>query len=190
MRRDANCAQPSGEGSAMSLVDRWLSRPSPDAWATTAAPPSTPPSPPPLSQIVAKGLRHENPQDPADLSPLSQKSQKSQASVLGETCEATARVEQAGSETDRSEPEVIAPVSWYEHLAPPELRATPYDQACPERRGRVERVGAAFLHFCVSCGAWGSFGYGVTRDQPGLWYCGNHRPRGNQVSRQQGGSGI
>lgn len=163
----------------MSLVDRWLSRPSPDAWATIAAPPSIRPSLPPLSQNVAKGLRHENPRNSADLSPLSQKSQKSQASVLEEASEPAARVQQAGSETDRSEPEVIAPISWYEHLAPPALRETPCDQACPERRGRVEHMGSAFLHFCIVCGAWGSFGYGVARDRPGLWYCGQHKPCGN-----------
>ena len=30
-------------------------------------------------------------------------------------------------------------------------------------------------HRC-HCGAWGSFGQGHTRDQPGLWYCSAHNP--------------
>ena len=48
-----------------------------------------------------------------------------------------------------------------------------------QRRGRVgydkER---RFLHYCVVCGEWGAFGYGVflRRGQPGKWFCGNHKP--------------
>ena len=136
----------------MSLVDRWLSRP--------------------MSQRVASGLRHENPQKPASFAPMSQKSQMSQAAFAGTGASV--------SNTGRTEPRVIAPVSWHEHLVPPRVEETPYDQPSPERRGRVERVGPAFLHFCAICGAWGSFGYAVTRDRPGLWYCGKHRPIGDQ----------
>ena len=29
------------------------------------------------------------------------------------------------------------------------------------RRGRVERREGLFLHFCIDCGAWGAYGYGV-----------------------------
>jgi hypothetical protein len=32
------------------------------------------------------------------------------------------------------------------------------------------------LHFCVECGRWGTFGYGCTGDNPGRWYCREHRP--------------
>jgi hypothetical protein len=71
---------------------------------------------------------------------------------------------------------VISPGTWYEHLVSPKLTKAPFDKACPERRGRVERVGSVFLHFCVICGAWGSFGFGVTGDRVGLWYCGKHQP--------------
>jgi hypothetical protein len=47
------------------------------------------------------------------------------------------------------------------------------------RRGRVgyDKEGR-FLHYCVVCGEWGAFGYGVflRRGQPGKWFCGNHKP--------------
>src|SRR5271169_2553706 len=104
----------------------------------------------------------------------------SQALGVAGTSMATPRDQLADRYTDRTEPKLLAPVSWYEHLASPRLQEAPYDEASPERRGRVERAGPAFLHFCITCGAWGSFGYGVTRDQPGLWYCGRHRPNGDQ----------
>jgi hypothetical protein len=76
------------------------------------------------------------------------------------------------------EPQLISPASWFEHCAPAAPREPPYDQPCPARRGRVERKGVALLHFCVTCGAWGAFGYGVFADRPGRWYCLNHRPSG------------
>jgi hypothetical protein len=137
----------------MSLVDRWLSRP--------------------MSQRVAEGLRHENPQNTASFAPMSQKSQMSQA---------PAGTGAPVRNMDRAEPMVIAPVSWHENLVPPGLKEIPYDQPSPARRGWVERTGAAFLHFCVICGVWGSFGYGVTRARPGLWFCSKHRPKEDQYS--------
>jgi len=138
----------------MSLVDRWLSRP--------------------MSQRVAEGLRQENSRKTASFSPMSQKSQMSQAASAG--------TEASVHHTGWTEPKVIAPVSWHEHLSPARLEETPYDQPSSERRGRMERAGAAFLHFCVICGAWGSFGYGVTRNRPGLWFCNKHRQDGDQHS--------
>lgn len=145
----------------MSLVDRWLSRP--------------------MSQHVADGLRHEKPQNPASFDPMSQKSQMSQAASAGTS------VTTPKAHPSQTEPKLLAPVSWYEHLGPPRFEGTPYHQQCLERRGRVERAGAALLHFCVVCGAWGSFGYGVTRDRPGLWYCGKHRPVGDLHPAKRGG---
>jgi hypothetical protein len=154
----------------MSLVDRWLSRPPHAALVKTSA------SPPPLtSQHVATGLRQENPQNSAVFVPLSQKSQTSQL-ARADKSEATPK-----AQPSQAEPKLLAPVSWYEHLVPPRLLEIPYDRPSPERRGRVERSGPAFLHFCVICGAWGSFGYGVTRKQSGLWYCGEHRPSGISI---------
>ena len=154
----------------MSLVDRWLSRSPYVTPVKIAAPPS-----PLASQPVAKGLRHEKPQNSANFVPMSQKSQKSQksqASVLADTSVTPSTV--------RAEPTLISPASWFEHVIAPEVNEPPYDKACPERRGRVERAGAVFLHFCSVCGAWGSFGYGVTGDRPGRWYCGKHQPDGDQ----------
>lgn len=48
------------------------------------------------------------------------------------------------------------------------------------RRGRVEeRADKTFHHFCVECGAWGAFGYGVEArtGKLGRWYCAGHRPK-------------
>jgi hypothetical protein len=71
---------------------------------------------------------------------------------------------------------LVAPAPWFARYASQRQEEPPYDQPCPDRRGRNEREGAAHLHFCVICGAWGSFGYGVIGDRPGRWYCFAHRP--------------
>jgi hypothetical protein len=74
-----------------------------------------------------------------------------------------------------SEPTLLAPGIWFHRFGPP--GESPLDQPCSSRRGLVERRGAVFLHFCVTCGAWGAFGYGTVGDRPGRWYCREHRPR-------------
>jgi hypothetical protein len=53
-----------------------------------------------------------------------------------------------------------------------------FDQPCDTRRGRVEERPDGFLHFCLVCGRWGAFGYGVSlrRGRLGHWYCAAHRP--------------
>jgi hypothetical protein len=50
---------------------------------------------------------------------------------------------------------------------------------CAARRGRVHELAGALLHFCIECGAYGAFGYGVRlrAGRPGRWYCAEHRPR-------------
>ena len=55
-----------------------------------------------------------------------------------------------------------------------------FSEPCVARRGRVEARDDLFLHFCLECGAWGAFGYGVNlrADQLGRWYCAAHRPQG------------
>jgi hypothetical protein len=78
-------------------------------------------------------------------------------------------------EATPSESALLAPGIWFEGFGPPGEPL--FDQPCVSRRGRVERKGGVFLHFCVSCGAWGAFGYGVTRDRPGRWYCREHGPK-------------
>jgi hypothetical protein len=68
---------------------------------------------------------------------------------------------------------IIAPARW----APGSRGGEPaFEQPCPERRGLVECRGVRFLHFCVKCGRWGAYGYGVTGNNLGLWYCREHRP--------------
>jgi len=54
------------------------------------------------------------------------------------------------------------------------------EEPCAARRGRVQQLDQAFLHFCVECGRFAAFGYGVSlrAGQLGRWYCGEHRPRG------------
>jgi hypothetical protein len=74
--------------------------------------------------------------------------------------------------------QVIAPTPWFRNaMGPHRTQDPPYDQPSPYRRGHIERRGALFLHFCIVCGAWGAFGYGITEDQPGRWYCSEHRPK-------------
>jgi hypothetical protein len=52
------------------------------------------------------------------------------------------------------------------------------EQPCAARRGRVQVLDGAFLHFCVECGRFAAFGCGVRlrAGQLGRWYCGEHRP--------------
>ena len=52
------------------------------------------------------------------------------------------------------------------------------EQPCATRRGRVQTLDSGFLHFCVECGRFAAFGYGVRlrAERLGRWYCGEHRP--------------
>jgi hypothetical protein len=74
---------------------------------------------------------------------------------------------------------IIAPARWVE--AARAAGETPFERPCLERRGLVQRRGGAFLHFCVECGRWGAYGYGCTEDNPGRWYCREHRPAGHEL---------
>jgi hypothetical protein len=58
----------------------------------------------------------------------------------------------------------------------------PYATRC----GRVEERDGLVLHFCVECGAWGAFGYGVKlrAGELGRWYCAAHRP-GTRVEEDE-----
>jgi hypothetical protein len=86
-------------------------------------------------------------------------------------------IRQDGGNASQPEPQLISPASWFECRVHPTPGEPPYDQPCPARRGRVKREGVGLLHFCLMCGAWGAFGYGVLGDQPDRWYCLEHRPR-------------
>jgi hypothetical protein len=54
------------------------------------------------------------------------------------------------------------------------------EMPCSSRRGRVQSLDGMILHFCVQCGAYGPFGYGVNlrSRRLGRWYCSKHRPEG------------
>ena len=56
-----------------------------------------------------------------------------------------------------------------------------HEEPCAARRGRVQEKDGVFLHFCVECGRFGPFGYGVRlrAGQLGRWYCREHRPQGH-----------
>ena len=74
----------------------------------------------------------------------------------------------------------LPPTPWFKQVIPPVDGEPSVQMPCASRRGRVQRLeGAVELHFCVECGAWGAFGYGVNlrAGRPGLWYCACHRPR-------------
>ena len=70
----------------------------------------------------------------------------------------------------------LSQTAQFEQLAP--LEEPALEQPCAARRGQVRQDGKTFLHFCVDCGAFGPFGYGVSlrTGQLGRWYCSKHRP--------------
>jgi hypothetical protein len=65
---------------------------------------------------------------------------------------------------------VVAPAQWHASA----------DTPSADRRGLTRREGGRFDHYCLVCGAWGAFGYGVTARNPGQWYCQTHRPKDPQ----------
>ena len=50
----------------------------------------------------------------------------------------------------------------------------PITEPCAERRGMTDNGGRN--HYCMICGRWAVFGYGVAIGKPGKWYCREHRP--------------
>ena len=73
----------------------------------------------------------------------------------------------------------LAPVPWSDRIARVAEGEPGLEMPCAARRGRTQEVKGAFLHFCVECGAFGAFGYGVSlrAGRLGRWYCAEHRPR-------------
>jgi 5-methylcytosine-specific restriction endonuclease McrA len=53
------------------------------------------------------------------------------------------------------------------------------EQPYAARRERVQELDRTFLHFCLHCGRFAAFGYGVHLSS-GRWYCGEHRPGGRR----------
>jgi hypothetical protein len=81
----------------------------------------------------------------------------------------------AAPASDRAPAELLAPLF---KPASPADGEPGLEQPCAARRGRVQEMERAFLHFCVVCGRFGAFGYGVSlrTGKPGRWYCAAHRP--------------
>jgi hypothetical protein len=69
------------------------------------------------------------------------------------------------------------PSPWFERAISAADGEPGMEQPCVTRRGRVQQLDRAFLHFCVECGAYGAFGYGVNlrAGRLGRWYCAAHR---------------
>ena len=72
----------------------------------------------------------------------------------------------------------LAPVPWFDRIARVAEGEPGLEMPCAARCGRTQEVEGAFLHFCVVCGAFGAFGYGVSlrAGRLGRWYCAKHRP--------------
>jgi hypothetical protein len=78
------------------------------------------------------------------------------------------------------EANLVRPPDWFQRIASPTEGEPKFDQPCAGRRGRTEELpGRIFLHFCIECGRWGAFGYGVNlrAGRLGAWYCATHRPQ-------------
>ena len=76
--------------------------------------------------------------------------------------------------------ELLAPSPRFERVIPSVEGEPRLELPCAARRGRVQELEGAFLHFCIVCGAYGAFGYGVNfrGGRLGHWYCAAHRSQG------------
>ena len=74
---------------------------------------------------------------------------------------------------------LLAPPPLFGRVTQPAEGEPGLEQPCAARRGQTQEVEGAFLHFCVECGAFGAFGYGVSlgAGRLGRWYCREHRPQ-------------
>ena len=123
------------------------------------------------------GYPPANPANPAKVTPISYGDIQKQDRTLAALA---ALAGGQGQSCIFPEPAVIAPAELSGLAGQLQPKGEPlFDRPCPERRGLVERRGGTFLHFCVKCGAWGAYGYGCTGDNPGRWYCREHRPADN-----------
>jgi len=82
-------------------------------------------------------------------------------------------------ELRRRKPEVMAALTSGKVTTPAQFfENEPPIMSCSARRGVIRYPDDRFEHFCAVCGAWGSFGYGVTAERPGRWFCFRHRTLG------------
>jgi hypothetical protein len=120
-----------------------------------------------------------NPANPAQASPIGNANIQQEASALAALAGLAGPPPQRCN--SREGPVVIAPQRFAGPLA--SLRPAgepPYDHPHGRRCGRIIRNDGSFLHFCMICGAWGTYGYGITKDQTGRWYCHEHRLQGGR----------
>ena len=77
------------------------------------------------------------------------------------------------------ENKLLAPTPLSERGEQPAEGEPGHDHPCAARRGRLQELNGVFLHFCVECGRFGPYGYGVRlrAGQLGRWYCREHRPQ-------------
>ena len=75
---------------------------------------------------------------------------------------------------------LLAPPPLFGRVTHPAEGEPGLEQPYAARRGRIQELEGAFLHFCVECGAFGAFGYDVClrAGRLGRWYCAEHRPGG------------
>lgn len=78
------------------------------------------------------------------------------------------------------EAELLAPSPWFERVIPPVEGEPALELPWVARRGRVQELEGAFLHFCTECGRFAAFGHDVSlrAGRLGRWYCAAHRPLG------------
>jgi hypothetical protein len=83
-------------------------------------------------------------------------------------------MEQAGQSILQAVPQIDALPSTPEAAVP----NTSLDEPNAARCGQVNEVDGRFEHFCMECGRFAHFGYGVRlrMGQLGRWYCALHRP--------------
>jgi hypothetical protein len=85
----------------------------------------------------------------------------------------------AAREYESNETNLVGRTPWALSEGQPSEGEPELEQPCAARRGRVEESGGVLLHFCVECGRFGPYGYGVRlrAGQLGRWYCYEHRPQ-------------
>jgi len=93
--------------------------------------------------------------------------------------------------TTAHEAKLLTPSPQFERVAVLAEDEPRLEMPCAGRRGRVQELDRAFLHFCCRCGRFAAFGYGVhlRGGHLGRWYCGAHRPHGSPYTGRKSKSG-
>jgi hypothetical protein len=137
-----------------------------------------------LRRAHAAGLRVEAAGDmlkisgPKRAEPVVRLLAEHKSAVLAVLSEGAVRAREPSPAVQEPAADLIAPSPWFERLAPCSDGEPGLETPCAARRSRVQVLDKVLLHFCVQCGAYGPFGYGVNlrAGQLGRWYCAKHRP--------------